>query len=307
MTISTTSTQTFFTNSAQQLASLQSQANDVQTSISTGSKFSTASQDPLAASQMRMLSLQDNAATVDAASASKATTDLKLADSAMTQMVNDIARAQQLATQAANGALSDTERASIGNELAQIHTDLVGLANSRDSDGNALFGGGAQGKAYTLDASGNATYAGNAQAQSLSIGGGQSVQRSVTGPEMLSFKDSSGNTTDLLTVVKSLADTLKAGGTGSQAAANGALTSLSTALDTMSTAQTVVGSRESWIALNTQNQTAMNEARAKTESTVGDTDVSAAAIKLQQLTTALQASQASFMRLSSLSLFDVLK
>ena len=77
-------------------------------------------------------------------------------------------------------------------------------------------------------------------------------------------------------------------------------------LDAVTTAQTVIGSRESWLALNTQNQTAASTARATEESQIGDTDVSAAAIKLQELTTALQASQSTFVRLSSLSLFSMI-
>ena len=68
----------------------------------------------------------------------------------------------------------------------------------------------------------------------------------------------------------------------------------------------MIGSRESWLALNTQNQTAASTARATEESQIGDTDVSAAAIKLQELTTALQASQSTFVRLSSLSLFSMI-
>ena len=64
---------------------------------------------------MRMLSLQDNAATVDAASANKATTDLKLADSAMTQMVNDIARLRELEAAGATNILLVDPNASVGN------------------------------------------------------------------------------------------------------------------------------------------------------------------------------------------------
>ncbi len=303
-TISSTSTSSFYTSAAEQLATLQGQVNAVDNSISTGNQYTSASQDPEAAAQMRMLQLQDSEAAADKASSNKASANLQLADATMTSMINDINQARELTTQAATGTLTDVQRASIGTQIGQIQQDLVSLANTRDAGGNALFGGGVAGNAYSLDAAGNATYVGAATSPSLPIGGGQSVQTSLTGPEVLDMTDAAGNPTNLIDTLGSLASALKAGGSGAQSAAATALTSLSNGLDAVTTAQTVIGSRESWLTLNAQNQTAAGTARATEESQVGDTDVSSAAIKLQELTTALQASQACFVRLSSLSLFN---
>jgi flagellar hook-associated protein 3 FlgL len=303
-TISSTSTSAFYTTAAQQLASLQQDVTSVDNSISTGNQYTAASQNPEAAAQMRMLQLQDSQATANTASANAASASLQLADSTLTSMINDINQAKSLTTQAANGTLNATERASIGTQIAQIQQDLVSLANTRDPNGNALFGGGVTGNAYTTDASGNVTYAGAATSQTLPIGGGQSVQVSLTGPEVLNMTDANGNSTDVISTLGTLASALQAGGSGAQTAASTALTSLSNGLDAVTTAQTVIGSREAWLSLNAQNQTAASTARATEESQVGNTDVSTAAIKLQELTTALQASQACFVRLSSLSLFN---
>jgi flagellar hook-associated protein 3 FlgL len=303
-TISSTSTNAFYSSAAEQLASLQQAVNSVDNSISTGSQYTSASQNPEAAAQMRMLQLQDSQASTATASAQTASANLQLADSTMTSMVNEINQARQLTTQAATGTLSDAERASLGTQISQIQQDLVGLANTRDANGNALFGGGVSGNAYTVDATGNATYVGAATSQTLPIGGGQTVQTSLTGPEVLNMTDANGNQTNLIDTLGTLATALQAGGSGAQAAASTALTSLSNGLDAVTTAQTVIGSRESWLTLNAQNQTSASTARATQESSIGDTDVSTAAIKMQELTTALQASQACFVRLSSLSLFN---
>ncbi|WP_353226601.1 flagellar biosynthesis protein FlgL [Novosphingobium sp.] len=304
--IGTTSTSNFYATAAEQLASLQSQASAISTSISSGNQFTSASQAPAAAAQMRMLQLQDSQATVDTASANKATANLQLADSVMGQMINDINQARTLTNQAATGTVSDKERASIGTQLAQIQGDLFNLANSRDSNGNALFGGGVKGNAYARDAAGNLSYVGAATSQALPIGGGQTVQSSMTGPEVLNITDAHGNATNLIDALGALATALKAGGAAAQTAAQDGLTTLANGLDATTTAQTVVGSREAWIALSMENQTAQSTARATEESQVGDTDVSKAAIKLQQLTTALQASQSCFVRLSGLSLFNII-
>jgi flagellar hook-associated protein 3 FlgL len=305
-TISSTSTSSFYSTSADTLASLQQQIDAVSNSISTGNQYSSASQNPAASAQMRMMQLQDAQATTDAALADKASTNLQMADSAMSEIVNDINQAKTLATQAANGTLSTSDRAAIGAQLAQIQTSLLGLANSKDANGNALFGGGSTGAAYTQNADGTVSYTGNATSQTLPIGGGQSVQISVTGPEMLNYTDSSGNSVNIIDTIGTLAKSLEAGGSTAQSDASTALDSLSSGLSAVTSAQTVVGARESWITLNSQSQTSFNTARATEESHVGDTDVSTAAVKLQQLTTALQASQSTFTRVSSLSLFDVI-
>ena len=307
MTItSSTSTSSFYTAAAQQLGTLQQEVSTVTTQISSGNQYTSASQDPVAAAQMRMLQLQDSLASTDTASANKATANLQLADSAMTSMINDINQARTLTTQAANGTLTDTQRASIGTQMAQIQSDMLSLANTRDANGNALFGGGANGDAYAMGSTGTVTYLGNATSQTLPIGGGQSVASSMTGPEALSMTDAAGNATNVIDAIGALATALKGGGASAQTAASTGLTTLSNALDAVTTAQTVIGSREAWVALNTQNQTAQSTTRATEESQIGDTNVSAAAIKLQELTTALQASQSCFVRLSSLSLFNVI-
>ncbi len=307
MTISTSaSTSSFYTAATEQLGSLQQQVSDVTNSISSGSQFTSASQNPTAAAEMRLMQLQDSQAVTDTASANKATANLQLADGAMTTMINDINQARTLTTQAATGTLTAAQRASIGTQLSQIQADMLNLANTRDANGHALFGGGATGDAYAMGSNGAVTYSGNATSQTLPIGGGQTVQSSLTGPEVLGMTDAAGNSTNVIDAIGALATALKSGGSSAQAAASAGLTTLSNALDAVTTAQTVVGSRESWIQLNVQNQTAQSTARATAESQIGDTNVSTAAIKLQELTTALQASQSCFVRMSSLSLFNVI-
>lgn len=305
--IGSTSTSSFYIGAADQLAGLQQQASAVSNSISSGSQFASASDNPTAAAQMRILQLADSQASVDTASLNKANANLQLADSAMGQMINDINQARTLTTEAATGTLSAANRAAIGTQLAQIQADLLSLANSRDSNGNALFGGGATGNAYATDpTTGAVIYKGAATSQTLPIGNGQTVATSLTGPEVLTLTDAAGKQVNLIDAIGSLATALKAGGPAAQTAAADGLTTLANGLDAVTTAQTVIGTREAWIALTTQNQTAQATARATEEAQVGDTDVSKAAIKLQQLTTALQASQSCFVRLSQLSLFNVI-
>ncbi|WP_225009490.1 flagellin N-terminal helical domain-containing protein [Novosphingobium percolationis] len=302
MTIFATSTSAFFDRSVLDLSSLRSQAEQIQSQVGSGEKLTASSDDPLAASRLRNLARTEALSQIDTAAANRATSDLNLVDSALSEFATFITRAQELATQAASGTLTDSQRKSIGTELSQIHGNLVSLANTRDSAGHALFGGDTAGDAYQADG----TYIGTGAAGILQLGDGQSVARSFTGPELLTFK-SGGATKDLFSTIKGLADTLSAGGTGAAAAANAALTTLNDGLDSITTAQTVLGARLSWIDLNTQRQQVMGEARSEEQTQLGATDLTTALTRLSELSTVLQASQASFARLSNLSLFDLLK
>jgi flagellar hook-associated protein 3 FlgL len=307
MSIFATSTSAFYERSTQNLSSLRSQAEDLQNQISSNSKITRSSDDPLAASQLRALARADSVGKIDTAATNRATIDLNLTDTALNQFANYVTRAQELATQAASALLPPAQRASIASELAQIHNGLVGLANARDGAGHALFGGDSPGDAYQVNpATGQAQYIGSGSAGQLSLGDGQTVSRSLTGPEFLSFKDPAGNQTDLLTVIKSLSDALSSGAASTAATAQSALGSLANGLDAITTAQTVVGSRLSWIDMSTERQQAMGEARASQQQDIGTPDLGSALARLQQLSTVLEASQASFSKLANLSLFEFL-
>ena len=156
MTIIGTSTGAFFDRARTGIADLRKQAEALQAQMGSGRKLTRSSDDPVAASRLRSMSRAGQLATVDGANADRASADLKLADAALSAFADIIIRAQELATQAANGTLSGNQRAGIAAELQQIHGHLAALANSRDAAGHALFGGESAGDAYALDGMGNA-------------------------------------------------------------------------------------------------------------------------------------------------------
>lgn len=303
-TIYGTSTSAFYERSLMDLTALRKQAEETQAEMSTGQRLQRSSDDPVAASRLRRLARAEVIDQIDGAAANRAAADLTLTDGALTQFANFVTRIQELATQAASSTLSDSQRMGIGQEVAQIRENLVGLANTRDGSGRALFGGESSGDAYSLDGAGNATYDGTATAGTVSLGDGQSVARGVTGPEFLKFS-SGGASLDLLAVTKDLADALQSG-TGGASAANAALSALGDGLEAITTAQTVVGSRLNWIDLNSERRTSLSELRTAEQNEVGGNDLTESIARLQNTMLVLEASQASFSKLANLSLFSQL-
>ena len=77
--------------------------------------------------------------------------------------------------------------------------------------------------------------------------------------------------------------------------------------DSVATVQASVGAREARVELQQGLQQAASTDRAQLRSSIEDVDPVETITKLQQTMTVLQATQASFTKLSSLSLFDYLK
>ncbi len=303
--MTTVSTSAFYERATQDMTALRARAEGLQAAIGRGERLSRSSDDPVAASRLRGLARRDSFAAIDTTNANRAMSDLALTDSALGSFAAHITRVKELAVQAGSDTLTTAQRGAIGTELAQLRGNLVALANSRDSAGHALFGGETAGQAFTLDAAGNPVYSGTATAGELPLGEGLSVTRGLTGPEFLSF-NVGGAPTDIFAVVKGLADALQGGVADPAQAARDALGALDTGLEAVTTAQTVIGTRLSWIDLTTQRRDELTELRADEQAEIGGTDLAATITRLQEALTVLEASQASFAKLARLSLFDVI-
>lgn len=300
------STSAFYDRARMEMGGLRARAEDLQAAIGRGERLTRSSDDPVAASRLRGLMRSENHAAIDMSNAGLASADLQLADGALSQFTSFVIRAQELATQAATGTLNADQRAAIGQELALMHSNLLATANGRNAAGHALFGGNTAAQAYTIDVTGNAVYAGSPSAGELALGDGLSVGRGITGPDFLDFTHN-GVPTNLLAVVKGLANALQGGVADPASAARDALGALETGLDSVSAGQTIIGARLAWIDLTTERRIDLSELRAGEQADLGGTDLAATMTRLQEIMTVLEASQASFAKLSSLSLLDVLR
>lgn len=301
------STSAFYERTNAGLSSLRKQAEKLQAQVGSEQRLSKSSDDPVAASRLRDLARSDGISAANVSNANRAMSDLSLADAAIQEIADNLALAKELAVQASTGTLNDTQRSSIGEQLSNIRSNLIALANSRDSSGHSLFGGEASGSAaYTLDTNGAPQYSGTSGAGELSLGDGQSVVRGVTGPEFFNFTHN-GNATDLFAVIGGLANALQGGSADPQGAARTALGAMDAGLEKIATTQTVIGGRMNWVDLNLARHERQGEMRALEQTDVGGIDPATAITNLQQIMTVLEASQASFVKLASLSLFDMIR
>ena len=135
------STSWMYQQSVTTMLSQQSSLAATQNQVTTGVRINVASDDPAGAGQVVSLSHVISANTQYSANIDSANTRLNTEASTLSSVNSVLDSARTLGLQAINGTLSDSDRKSIASQLSQIRDQLVQLANSTDSNGNALFAG----------------------------------------------------------------------------------------------------------------------------------------------------------------------
>lgn len=292
----------FYNQATTTLGTLSERAGELQTQISTGKKLTAPSSDAVAYRQLSNVTRTGADATQDAKNVTLASTLLSASDATLGDIEEQLQQARELAIQANSGTLPADQKKTIASALDAMIEDLLKLVNTRDTSGAPLFGGASGDTAYTQAADGTISYAGTGTPGAIPIGEGSSLRATITGEEVFdNLPKADGTTTDMFKVLQDLSASLKTGGD-----AGTAIDDLKTALDSVGNARASLGARGARLDLEQQRLTNAAAAREETRSSLEDTDVTAAVIELQKTMTVLQATQASFSKLTSLSLFNYL-
>jgi len=294
-------TSQLYNRPASLMTRLTADADRIQTQIATGTKLLAPSDDAGAYLRLQGIRQQNANDGAYAANIGMAQGLLAQTDTTLESVEAQITRALELATQAANGTMSDTNRAAIGKELESIRDTLFALANTKDVRGQPLFGGATGDTAYVKNADGSISFAGTGEPSGIPVADGGSIQPTISGQRVFTTADS-----DVFATLGNLADALKSG-TDVKAAAGTALDGINSSLDTVSLARASVGARGARLDLKSDQLTQVAETREATRSGIEDTDIPTAVANLQKTLTVLQATQATFTKLTSMSLFNYLK
>lgn len=159
-----------FNNGVQGLQRNYASAIRTQEQISTGNRILTPADDPVAS--VRLLQLEQQQAVLGQYQANLTAAQNSLTQEEVTlNSVNTILqRVRELAVQAGNGALDQTDRQAIAAELGQREEELLALMNTRNARGEYLFAG-FQGKTqpYLRTADGSYVYQGDDGQRKLQI------------------------------------------------------------------------------------------------------------------------------------------
>ncbi|MDY7575014.1 flagellar hook-associated protein FlgL [Actimicrobium sp. CCI2.3] len=164
------STASFYDNASTKISDLQSSVAQKQTQIASGKRILTPADDPVAAAAALRVSQAIDVNTQFAANRDTAKSALSLQESILGNYTTLLQNVKTLTIAAGNGALDDSQRQYMASELAGRYQELMGIANSRDSTGNYIFGGFQNTTAPFTDVAGTtATYNGDQGQRQLQV------------------------------------------------------------------------------------------------------------------------------------------
>lgn len=269
-------TNLFFTRGRDRMAALSHTADSLQGQIATGKKLTAASQDSAAWQRLQGLIQAKSDTTTYGANITLAQSVLSQTDTALASIQTQLQRAQELTIQANDGALSADNRKVIADQLDAIVADLTQHGLAKDARGLPLF---------------------DAAAAAIPVGDGVAV---------LVNEDPARVFGTILTALTSFTGQLRSGANVAADAAT-AIGALNGATADVAALQGSIGARAARVDLFAA---ALQDSATVTETqraALEDTDLTSAISDLQKTMTILQATQASFSKLSQLSLFDYLK
>jgi flagellar hook-associated protein 3 FlgL len=175
------STATFNNDAVSQMDQLETELQQTQMELSSGSQIQNAADNPIGAAEVNQMSVEVSASTQYVTNSTSANTNLSLEEQALSNATSIMQNAVSLATEANNSALTPANRADIATQLQQDLASLTSIGNTTDSAGNYLFGGYANTSPPFTQSNGTVTYNGSDQVEQVQISANQSISGGDTG------------------------------------------------------------------------------------------------------------------------------
>lgn len=179
----------FITNLASSLDQTQASQQKLSAQLSSGTRFSSISDDPVSAGENVLLLNQIQQDDSFTRSASQVTGQLQVADSALGSVVAQLTKAVSLATSANNGTMNSSNVKSIASQISGILGEVTTLANT-SYQGQYIFAGGQTSTApfstSTVASPAVTTYRGDQNINYLQMPNGERIQLNVPGDQIFS-------------------------------------------------------------------------------------------------------------------------
>jgi flagellar hook-associated protein 3 FlgL len=299
------STQNLYESGAARIGDVQSALFKTQQQVASGRRMLAPSDDPVAAARALEVSQSQSINAQYATNRVHARNTLGIVEGTLAGVTDLLLEVNTAIVSAGNPLNGDNERGFVATELAARFQSLLGLANARDAQGNFLFSGFQTQTVAFVETATGATYQGdlgqrnvqvdatrqmamNAPGQTVFQGGGQDVFQTLKDTIAL-----------LQTPVVTPAD---AAALSAGLASAGA--GIQRALDNVLTVRASLGTRLQELDALDSAGTDRDVQYSMILSEIQDLDYTKAITQLSQQQATLEAAQQSFVKTSSLSLFN---
>ena len=291
------STAQYYKTNADQLQARQNKVAEVQAKLGSGKQLLHPSENPSKADLISRLESGKGRQGAYSKNVDAAQTRLTSEEAVLTSMTQIMQRITELTVQGGNDTLAAEDRAVIGAEVRALRDELLNLANTQDINGNYIFSGNkVQAPAFLENSSGVVTYNGDYGRLQINVSDVRRLSINTIGPELFSTADFAA-LDDLVTKLNS---DNGSGIRGSISEVEAISNKLTVSYGTMASRVAAIESQRTIIE---DTELRIDELLLRED----DLDYAAAVTELTQESVALQALQASFAKLSQLTLFNFIR
>ena len=303
------STSQLFDNSVNQMNRQQSKIAEMQAKLASGKQIVKPSDDSEKSAVIQRLQTAIDRQSVYERSLDTAENRLASEESALMSSERILQRIRQLAVQSNTDTLSVDDKDILANEITSLREELLSLANTQDANGNYVFAGSnVQTKAFDVNADGDIIYQGDKTQTSVDISDQRRLVLNRAGDEVFASVDRvvDGDTQDI-SFFKVIDDFAQALATDDEDALNLGLEEISSITEGMGASIADLGSRISTVNNQREILEDTNLRYQDLLSNAQDLDYATAVTKLSAELLSLEAAQASFAKISQLSLFNYIR
>jgi flagellar hook-associated protein 3 FlgL len=305
------STGQLFDRAVTQMSDQKGKVAEMQTKLASGKQIVQTSDDPDKAGLIQRLNTAYIRQETYESTLNSVEDRLSAEESSLMATDNILQRVRELAVQASSDTTSADDRSIISTEINALKDSLLALANTRDVNGNYVFSGSAvRTVPFAADAEGNMRYQGDNSYVAVDVSeqrrlimnrpgnevfdGVVRLETDGTGPRKVSF----------FNVIADFSNALATNDTTGIQRSLGEVDELSA---TLSISLADVGSRQN-VVESQRDVLADTKLRYKSVlSNAEDLDYASAVTKLSAELLSLEAAQASFAKISQLTLFDYIR
>lgn len=176
------STSQFLLGSLNDLLAQESSVNQLNREISTGQSLLDAGSDPVAAGQSIGVASVIGQLTYDTANAAAATRTAQTGIGALQQVTTILSQLRQTAVQAASAGTPASDRQSLTASAQNALQQLLGLANTQDTNGSYIFGGSKTDTTpFTQQPNGQVVFNGDAAANKIEVAPSLTIPSGLSG------------------------------------------------------------------------------------------------------------------------------
>ncbi|AOW84909.1 flagellar hook-associated protein FlgL [Vibrio mimicus] len=273
---------------------------NVMQQMSTGERLTKLSDDPMASVKLLKLDREGSAIKQYQDNINMVKTTLSNQEVHLDSVSESLKSMRELVLWGANGTLTDEDRDGMISKLKSLRGSIASSFNARDEDGHYLFSGTKTDTAALDKTDAGYVFNGNNDKRVVTVAKGVTVESNMTAKDILDL----GGGNNVLSQIDVLIKEFEKPGKNFEAKVDSSLKAIDDSLANVLGALTEIGGRYNNLDLM---ESAHSENKLFVDKVTGDLsmlDYGEASVRLSNFMAALQATQASYVKINDLNLFD---